>query len=354
MTGLTWGLMSARRIRIAVFAALLCACTVYAGGQEMMRFMTYNVENFFDTEDDALTDDDDFLPEAIRHWTVKRYRAKVANVSRVIAAAGGWNPPAVVGLCEVENDYVMRSLTLYGPLRQLGYEALHYDSPDGRGIDVALLYRPEIFTPVVSRPLRVETGEGEFSRDILYVMGTLPDGTQLHLFHVHFPSRREGQKESEPKRVKAAAVLRGAVDSVFAADSGAAVVIMGDFNDTPADRPVADVLKAMPLPPDGAYVRGALYNLTYAHSERGEGSYCYKGVWQMLDQVIVSGSMLDGSAPLQASPESVDVMHEQWMMERSGEWLDSLPKRTYKGMRYNGGYSDHLPVCFDLKLSGGQ
>ncbi len=338
--------------RLAMCAVAMSLCAAMCSGEEIMRLVTYNVENFFDTQDDKQTADEEFLPDATRHWTVKRYRKKVADVSRVIAAAGGWNPPVIVGLCEVENDYVMRSLTDYGSLRQLGYEALHYESPDGRGIDVAMLYRRDEFTPVVSRPLRVETEAGVFSRDILYVMGTLSGGEQLHLFQVHFPSRREGQAESEPNRVRAAQILRGAVDTIFAADSDAAVVIMGDFNDTPEERSVAEVLGAMPLPEGGEYRHGSLYNLTYAPAARGEGTYCYKGVWQMLDNVIVSGSLLDGSGTLWADPESVRVFRAPWMMENSGSVLDSIPKRTYKGMRYNGGYSDHLPVYFDISVNG--
>ncbi len=316
-----------------------------------MRIVTYNVENLFDTKHDSTKNDVEFLPNGDKHWTQTRFRNKINNISRVIASIGEWKAPMLVGLCEVENDYVLKSLVNYGPLNEIGYDYLHYESEDRRGIDVAMLYRPEMFTPIVSMPIEVYIGEKASTRDILYVCGELKGGAKLHVFQVHFPSRRGGERETEEKRISVAKTLRASVDSIFEGNKDAAIVIMGDFNDYPNSVSVADVLYARDYDiKNGDASRGYLYNLTYELHKKGEGSYCIRGEWVMLDQIIVSGALLNGAIGVGVDKEmGAQIFEEEWMMKYDERQMDSVPKRTYNGMRYEGGYSDHLPVYVDLK-----
>lgn len=307
--------------------------------------MTYNVENLFDTVHDENKNDYEFLPQSERHWTRQRYFRKVENVMKVIVSAGeAGELPAIVGLCEIENDYVLRTMTKSRPYNRLGYDYVHYESPDARGIDVALLYRPELFTPLGSRPIQVKIGE-KFSRDLLYMCGELGDGTILHVVEAHFPSRRGGAAASEEHRVDAARELRRIVDSVFNFNPDAAIIIMGDFNENPDDEATAEVLRAMPCG-GSEYLSGELYNLTwdgYPTTDLREGSYWFGNHWEQLDQIIVSGSLLNGRCPLQLRRRA-EVFRPRWIKDKKGH-----PTRTYQGPVYKGGVSDHFPMTVRSK-----
>ncbi len=341
-------------MRLLYIILLLCSVgVVELKPRERMRIMTYNVENLFDTKNDTTINDNDFLPEGDRHWTYTRYRNKINNISRVIASIGEWNPPMIVGLCEVENDYVLKTLVQYGPLKEIGYKYLHYESPDSRGIDVALLYRPDMFTPLISEPIEVNIGEHRSTRDILYTCGTISTGEQIHFLQVHLPSRRGGEHETEGRRIAVAKVLREKVDSLFALDSKAAIVIMGDFNDYPDDRSVAEVLYARKYVAGDALESTGLYNLAWAPHDKGEGTYCIKGSWGMLDQIIVSGSLLGHGMSFEVDMRhGARVYSAEWMMKYDERVLDSIPRRTYNGWKYEGGYSDHLPLYIDFVQKG--
>ena len=174
-----------------------------------MTIMTYNVENMFDTSHDSLKNDYDFTQQSEKQWTHERYYKKINDVMRTIVSAGEdgeW--PMLVGLCEIENDFVLRSMTDGSRYRKLGYEYVHHESPDARGIDVALLYRKDMFTPLLSRPVGVKLPDEKDTRDILYVCGTTKDGTILHVIETHMPSRRGGAQATEGNRMTVAEKIK--------------------------------------------------------------------------------------------------------------------------------------------------
>ena len=209
------------------------------------RVVSWNIENLFDTHHDSLKNDREFLPDAMRHWNYSRYKKKLADIARVITAIGEWNPPALVGLCEVENDTVLRDLTRRSPLKELDYRYVMTDSPDSRGIDVALLYQRDLFKLLSSRSISIPPlKQHRPTRDLLHVSGLLLTEDTLDVFVCHLPSRSGGAKESEPYRLHAAQILRTEADSILHKRLHPQVIIMGDFNDYPTNKSIRKVLEA--------------------------------------------------------------------------------------------------------------
>lgn len=315
--------------------------------------MFYNVENLFDTIDDPWVNDADFLPEGRYKWTGERYLHKIEQLGRVISDDGEGVLPSIIGLCEVENRQVLEDLTGSHWLRDAGYSIVHYDSPDARGIDVALLYKPADFRVLFSYPLSVTLPwDLEFrTRDILYVEGVVGTDT-LHIYVNHWSSRRGGVEASEPKRLQAANVLRKHLDSRAPHFKTFHVVIMGDLNDEPSDRSVKEVLKA--LPPgtecDGE-IATCLINLS-AFLPEEEGTYYFwrDKKWNTLDQIILSYSLITGyeyqkEGDVRWESGGFVVKRRPWMLkEQDGQMI---PFRSY-ARDYEGGFSDHLPVRITL------
>lgn len=209
------------------------------------RVMSWNVENLFDTHHDTLKNDNEFLPDAIRHWNYTKYKKKLADMARVITAVGEWNPPALVGLCEVENDSVLRDLTRRSPLKELSYRYVMTSSPDLRGIDVALLYQRDLFKLLSFRSIPIPSFKHHRpTRDLLHVSGLLLTGDTLDVIVCHLPSRSGGAKESEPYRLHAARILRTEADSLLNIRLHPQLVIMGDFNDYPTNKSIKEILEA--------------------------------------------------------------------------------------------------------------
>ena len=328
---------------------LLFVTQILILNSQTMKIMTYNVENLFDTRHDTLKNDQEYLPDSDLRWTNNRFYEKLHEVMQVIIGLGDEELPLLVGLCEVENDFVLKAMTQFEPYNQLGYDYVHYESPDIRGIDVALLYQKDKFTPLASRPIPVYLPNGQQGRDLLYTCGTLTDSTFLHIIQVHFPSRREGALASEPNREAAAKAVRQVVDSVQALDPQAAIIIMGDFNDNPSDKVPTTTLAAMPYT-SGSFENTKLYNLCwdgYNYEDKEIGSYFHDGQWDMLDQIIVSGALLNGNLAVRAMPKA-EVYHPKWISKRDTRTGEMIPKRTYVGTFYQGGVSDHFPVFMEL------
>ena len=306
----------------------------------------YNVENLFDTENDSLTFDDDRTPGGKDQWTNDRYEKKIANISKVLSEIGvgiSKTSPDIIGLCEVENKSVVEDLIHHENLNDKNYGVIHFDSPDERGIDVALLYNPLHFVPDTSYVIELPLYNGEerkYTRDILFVKGML-DGEEMGFFVNHWPSRRGGQEASEPKRLQAATVLRTKIDSILIRDQNAKIVSMGDFNDYPNNNSMTEVMNCEP----GA--NHQLTNLTHRFHEDGIGTYNYRGEWGMLDQFIVSDGLLYSQKGCAASDSNVVVFKEDWMLYFPKEGEPS-PSKTYGGPNYYGGYSDHLPIRMTL------
>lgn len=334
------------RTAFTVAALMFLSGSLYA--DEKIRVLSYNVENFFDTKDDPSTNDNDYTPNGNQYWTNEKYKAKTINIVRAIVAAGGWDGAAIVGLYEIENDYVLNSITKYSPLKKLGYKYVHYDSPDPRGIDVAMLYDPERIEVLKSQKIGVKCdGKPLRTRDVLYVKALLLGADTLHLFMAHTPSRRGGVKESEWRRECVMKIVRNKIDSITA-KAPANILIMGDFNDEPDCSSMCKVLGAKK--PEGKIKERELYNMFWGYADAGRGSYKYQGEWNMLDQIIVSGRILRGKGKLYTSQDKTVIFETPFILEDDKTHFGSKPMRTFNGRKYIGGYSDHLPIYIDLFL----
>lgn len=295
---------------------------------EAQKIMWYNVENVFDTQHDTLKNDFDFLPEGSYHWTPWRYWRKLDNISRVIAAVaeqGGW--PMMVGMCEVENDTVLRDLTLRSPLRAAKYRYVHSEGPDLRGVDCCLLYQPTLFRLQGSEAIRVPSAEHGLrpTRDILHVWGCLTrTDSLLHVFVLHFPSRTGDNRSSMRNRMLAAETLCAALDQL----QGQRVLVMGDFNAEPGDPIFRSILQHLV----------SLIPQKRKELKKAQGTYCYQGLWGFIDHILVSPSMRDYCEP------RAHVAKFPFLLTEKG-----VPWRTFQGPVYKGGYSDHLPLYVEIK-----
>lgn len=317
------------------------------------KAVSYNVENLFDIEDDSLKNDNEFLPTAIRHWDYHKYRKKLDNLAKVIIAVGDGEIPALVALCEVENDTVMRDLTKYSALREADYRYLMTDSKDERGIDVALLYQRHLFKPIASQSFSIEPTDKQLSptRDVLHASGLLINGDTLDVIVCHFPSRSRGTKLTEPYRKRAAKRVKATADSILSIRQHGQVLIMGDLNDYPQSPSIADVLKAKTLNDNATIYPKELYHLLADKcKEQGFGSYKYQGRWQLLDHIIVSGTLLQPDSPLFTNHRWTDVYKQTFLLSEDERYGGYQPFRTYYGMKYLGGYSDHLPIYTTFRL----
>ena len=294
-----------------------------------LTMVELNCENLFDTRHDSLKQDVEYLPEATRHWTRKRYWRKLNNIAQEILSTCDDGIPDLVALCEVENDTVLHDLTRRSLLRGAGYDYVMTSSPDLRGIDVALLYSPFSFRLLTSHSIRVEpVKDMRPTRDILYASGLVVGGDTLHIFVIHAPSRYGGERYSRPFRQAVADRLLAAVDSVQATAQEAHILIAGDFNDE-ADGPV---LKRI-------YRQHRLRNLTKdARGQNGvRGTYRYKGRWGSIDHVLGSRSMYN-------KVDTAYIHAPSFLLESDNLYGGYQPRRTYVGIRYQSGYSDHLPL----------
>lgn len=332
---------------------LWCVLALSAYGQRRFRVMEYNVENLFDTVHAEGKADMDFLPASERGWNSARYWKKLGLLCRVIAAAGGESPVDLVALCEVGNDSVLAHLTQRTLLRRLDYSYVVTDGPDSRGINVALLYQRGSFRPLHTWSVRVpcEVARERPTRDILCVSGMLPTGDTLDVFVCHFPSRSGGVAETEPFRKRAAAVVRAQADSLLRCRVRPRLLLMGDFNEGADEKALRDILGV--IVPDSelkSYSTNSLYSLSQNLYAAGgvAGTYKYKGNWDKLDQIIVSGLLLNPSAGFHTSLRACRILCLPFLVERDGARGGVKPKRTYQGPVYRGGCSDHLPLCADF------
>jgi len=307
-------------------------------GSASVRLMFYNVENLFDTYDDPVKDDDEFLPAGLRRWNQTRYKKKLNSIYKTITAAGEWSPPALVGLCEIENRKVLEDLVLGTYLSNYRYGIIHEESPDERGIDVALIFRKDIVHILDYRTWIPAAKKADFkSRSVLYVKCEIFHDT-LHLIINHWPSRRGGVLAGESLRNDIALMVRAAADSLITKSSGnSKIIITGDFNCTPDD----PVIKTLIEP--GHY----LVNLTSDNSSI-PGTYRYTGIWEQLDQIIVSEPLLSCAKGLYTGHQKFAIYKPDFLLRNDINYPGLTTYPTYRGYRYQGGFSDHLPVLLDL------
>ncbi len=318
-----------------VLGVEISSATINVEGNDSVLIMFWNVENYFDPFDDPKTLDDEFTPFGERHWSFKKFKAKRDAIAKTIISVGESNLPVIVGVAEVENRFVMEQLINATPLAKAGYKIVHRDSPDGRGIDVALIYRKERFRVLNIEYHKVEfENSGETTRLILYVKGVLDLLDTLHLFVNHWPSKLGGEIKSLPKRRAAAKKLRMACDSILTKNVKANIILLGDFNDTPDSMIFKDF--------------GDFTNISYEFYRRGEGSIKYGGKWELIDQIFISPNLMDLNEPVYCKSQGAYIYKPEFLLEKDKEYLGVKPKRIYKGPVYNGGISDHLPVILKI------
>ena len=304
----------------------------------------YNIENLFDIENDPLANDDDFLPMSTKRWTYKRYENKLKKLGGVISKIGDQdteNAPVIVGLAEVENKKVLSDLVRSKKLISEAYSYVHYDSSDERGIDVALLYKSEFFTVTYSETfsvyLQTETGERDYTRDILLVQGEL-NGKQISILVNHWSSRREGEKETEFKRLAASNKVNSIIRTLKKEDSQAKIIVMGDFNDNPNNESITQLEE-----------QSGLYNPFKTVWSYNKGSLNHDFQWNLFDQILISQNFFD-SKNSDLEFKKADVYNSKNLTQYHGKYKGQ-PFRTYVGKKYKGGYSDHFPVFIKLKSS---
>ncbi len=342
------------RLAPVIFLAVICfaqACKVTRDTRvQEAAFVFYNVENLFDTVDTPDKNDQEFTPESEKEWNTERYQKKIHDLSRVIAAVDEEALPAFIGLSEIENRAVLEALSESEFLKDGHYQIAHEESPDRRGIDVALMYNPGVFTYLDHHAFEVTKDyDRRFkTRDILYVKGIIGKKDTLHIFINHWPSRSGGQERSEPNRLLAAKVLRGKTDSILKKNPEADILIAGDFNDEPHNKSIAEILEASN--DCSAVSSHELYSLFLNLDKQGAGTYNYRGEWNMIDNIIVSGGMLQQQkGEFYVHCDSGKILREDWMMYDNPKIGEKVPNRTYGGDNYFGGISDHLPVYVVLK-----
>ncbi|MCE5348061.1 MAG: endonuclease [Bacteroidales bacterium] len=314
-------------------------------GSHPVRLMFYNVENLFDIYDDTLKDDDEFLPGGTKRWNLTRYNRKIDLLYKTLVAAGEWDTPDIVAFSEIENRKVLADLVSGTYLSKFKYGIVHEDSPDQRGIDVCLIYRKDCAEVIDYRywiPSDVKR-EDFTSRSILYVKFLIKSDT-IHLIVNHWPSRRGGVLAGEGLRVNIASMVREKADSIIRSSPvEAKIIILGDFNSTPDDREI----KSLILPSDSGII---LKNLSEYLSDKGLGTYRYMGTWELIDQIIVSEMLITCKNGLYTGSEMVTIFKPRFLLKKDPKYPGFSPYSTYRGYRYQGGYSDHLPVMLDLKI----
>ncbi|NNC49423.1 MAG: endonuclease [Flaviramulus sp.] len=309
---------------------------------DMQTIAFYNLENLFDLANSEQTYDNDFLPTSVKKWTSKRYQNKLRKLGFVIANIGRRETgkhPTIVGLAEVENAKVIEDLIASKHLEDYNYSYVHYDSPDERGIDVAIIYDTTAFEVLHSEAFKVELfndeGLPDYTRDVLLISGLL-DGEKIHVIANHWSSRREGEKETEHKRIASSNRVGEIISSLKLEKEDAKIVIIGDFNDNPSDKSVKRLVESFnlfnPMETLRSYTRG-----TTNHNRQ----------WNLFDQIMISNNFFKTSKRC-FEYSSANIFDEDFLKLFKGKYKGT-PFRTYVGKKYKGGYSDHFPVYVIFK-----
>ncbi|ADY28915.1 endonuclease/exonuclease/phosphatase family protein [Cellulophaga lytica] len=310
----------------------------------------YNLENLFDTINNPNTFDDDRTPLGKDKWTSDKYMAKLKNMSTTLAKIGSSvtnSSPDIIGVCEVENDTVLTDLIQQPALINKGYGVIHYNSPDERGIDVALLYKKQAFIPTSFKSHRLllfkDSNYRDYTRDQLIVGGLL-DNEEIYFIVNHWPSRSGGEARSRPNRIAAAILNKRIIDSVKRVNINAKIISMGDFNDDPTNKSFKKVLQT-----EGRLKKvsdSILFNPMDELYRKGEGSLAYRDKWNVFDQIFFTGNLVNKQKDSYSFWKAC-IYNAPYLITSKGRYK-GYPKRTYSGGSYTGGYSDHFPVYIYL------
>ncbi len=340
-------------MRFLTYMAVFAPIFLWGQTQKNYRIRTvafYNVENLFDTVNDSLIFDDERTPEGSYQWTSLRYEKKINQISKVLSQIGAdviKSSPDIIGLCEIENRKVVEDLIHHPNLRDKNYGVIHFDSPDERGIDVALLFKKASYIPTSFKSYRLllfdDLGERNYTRDQLVVSGMLDD-EEIHFIVNHWPSRRGGPSKSKPDRVKAARLNKRIIDSIRDLNWNAKIISMGDFNDDPRDDSFKKVLKTVGK--KGQLDSLKLFNPMEKLFKKGIGSLAYRDKWNLFDQFFMTANLTNESRKTYSFWKTM-VYNPSHLKTTEGKYR-GYPFRTYSGGTYTGGYSDHFPVYLYL------
>lgn len=315
---------------------------LYVIQKHELDIMFYNVENFFDTIDSEL-DDNEFLPLSPRRWNSYKYEKKLKSLFKVIVLCGyDMMPPDIIGLCEVENRDVLRDLCEKTYLYRDGYDYIISSGKDERGINTALLFRKgrlDLISTTSWCPV-YDDGTIMRTRAVLHSRFRYNNDT-IDIIVCHWPSRRGGAIESENRRKIVASFIKEKVDSIGPERK---IIIMGDLNDEPGSVSVNEVLNAIQ---EEKETNGYLIN-TYSGYHTGYGSYKYQGTWYLFDQIILSPSLYQADSGPYYKKQSFRIVYEPALLTKDDSYKGMRPRSTYWGYDYAGGFSDHLPVTIRL------
>jgi exonuclease III len=345
-------ILNIQALKRSLFVAVLSLVILHVSAAvkpKTYRVLFYNLENFYDLVDDTLVNDDDFTPAGKSKWTKERYETKKINMAKVVSAMCDSVQPLFFGVSEIEKKEVLQDWIATTNLKQFNLEVIEFNSPDQRGIDVALMYNSKLFKLISSEAINVTFpfDTAYKTRDILYVKGVV-DNHEVHVLVTHASSRRTAAGESLPRRLYSAAMLRNKAQEILKKDPKANIVIMGDFNDTPHDASVADSLGAQKS--TAGLKPGQLYN-AMSKLDNGSGNFTYnhQGQLDILDQFITSEAMVNKQCTVCLKDNSAHIFSRDWMLYKT-EKNGMSPNRTYAGPKYIGGFSDHLPIYMDLQI----
>ena len=309
----------------------------------------YNVENLFDTINDPKTRDDDRTPKGRDKWTNIIYQKKLKNIAKVIADIGSdltGSSPSIIGLCEIENRNVLEDLINTNSLKKENYDIIHYDSPDERGVDVAMLFKKNRFKPSSAKtyPLFLKRKDQsiDYTRDHLLVSGYL-DNERIHFIINHWPSRSGGQMKSEPNRILAGKLNKKIIDSILLSNPKANIINMGDFNDNPKDKSIKPILNSVYK--KSQMNNNQLYNPMEELFQKGYGSYRYRGKWDMIDQFFLSKNLVENKKGLFFLKAA--VFNKKYLINPQGKY-EGYPFKSFAGGKFLNGYSDHFPIFLYL------
>ncbi len=343
-----------KRLNLLTLALLIVFClSAYAqSNKQYLRLSVgfYNVENLFDTINQADVRDEDFTPQGLNKWNTERYNEKLENLSFVISQVGSKGGPEILGLAEIENRGVIEDLINMPLLKDKGYGIAHFDSPDRRGIDVGLIYAKNVFQLTESFAHPVFLPSGYATRDVLRATGYI-DGELFHFLVAHWPSRSGGEAKSMPNRLASARVMRQVSDSLLAVNKDAKVILMGDFNDDPVSKSIKEGLKIKESPKKLEY--NDLFTPMLKLYKEGVGTLAYRDVWNLFDILVVNGNLVGKdykTFKIYTDPRtknSAFVFNKEFLLQSDGPYKN-YPFRTIVGGEYQGGYSDHFPVYLYL------
>lgn len=336
------------KYKFLLFGLVYCYTHFSAFAQHAGRYkiMSYNVENLFDTVASNKYRDKDFTPNGKFEWNTQRYNAKLNNLSKVVDAVCDTTPLLFLGICEIENKKTIKHW-LKNPLmakHHLG--SIYVPSKDPRGISVSLFYNKKLFKPKRNEAIHpIFDFDSSFkARNILYVKGYFGK-EEIHVFVNHWSTRKGGAEKSDSRRIKTAELLRKKIDEIQASNTNAKIIVMGDFNDPPFAKSVAEVLNAKQS--ELTLKENSLFNLMSEAAQRGKYTFDFAGEQDMLDQIIVSENFINNNCNLCIDKKRGYVFQPKWLMYKSSKF-GPMPFRTYEGYKYLGGFSDHLPVYCDL------